>query len=120
MDAGREIIYWCYAYLDVIKKYNCILHSALDDCPDFIWYNVHPSIHQIIPWGSVIYPHACNPKVLDNRSYEGYYFGICNNDALVEWFESVTKKVKHCQTAKFDEFRTNIGNDKPMPGALAI
>eukprot|EP00957_Ditylum_brightwellii_P082030 6237733-Ditylum_brightwellii.AAC.1 len=36
MDAGKEIIYWCYAYLDVIRKYKRILHSALGDCPDFI------------------------------------------------------------------------------------
>jgi hypothetical protein len=38
----------------------------------------------------------------------------------VEWYDPQNKKVKHCQTAKFDEFRTHIGNDKPMPGALSI
>eukprot|EP00957_Ditylum_brightwellii_P142646 10868464-Ditylum_brightwellii.AAC.2 len=120
MYAGKAVIYWCYAYLDVIRKYKCILHSALGDCPDFIWYNVCPSIHQLIPWGSVIYPHSHNTKALDNRSFEGYYFGICKNNSLVEWFDPSTQKVKHCQTAKFDKFRTHIGNDKPMPGALAI
>eukprot|EP00957_Ditylum_brightwellii_P059026 4476802-Ditylum_brightwellii.AAC.1 len=29
-------------------------------------------------------------------------------------------KVKHCQTAKFDEFCTHIGDDKLMPVALTI
>eukprot|EP00957_Ditylum_brightwellii_P148197 11283893-Ditylum_brightwellii.AAC.1 len=49
MDAGKETTYWCYVYLDVIRKYICILHSTLGDCPDFIWYNIQPSIHQLIP-----------------------------------------------------------------------
>eukprot|EP00957_Ditylum_brightwellii_P110836 8453930-Ditylum_brightwellii.AAC.1 len=49
MDARKETTYWSYAYLDMIKKYNCILHSALGNCPDFIWYNNQPSIYQLIP-----------------------------------------------------------------------
>eukprot|EP00957_Ditylum_brightwellii_P166661 12687597-Ditylum_brightwellii.AAC.1 len=28
--------------------------------------------------------------------------------------------VKHCTTAKYDEFRTHVGNDAPMTGTLAI
>eukprot|EP00957_Ditylum_brightwellii_P190590 14508332-Ditylum_brightwellii.AAC.1 len=36
MDTGREEIYWCYVSTDVIIKYNCTLHSAINDCPDFI------------------------------------------------------------------------------------
>eukprot|EP00957_Ditylum_brightwellii_P182181 13880098-Ditylum_brightwellii.AAC.2 len=120
MDAGKAVTYWCYAYLDMIRKYNCILHSAVGDCPDFIWYNVCPSIHQLIPLCSVIYPHLHNSKTLDNRSSEGYYLSICSNNSLEEWFNPSTQKVKHHQTAKFDEFRTHIGNDKLMPGALAI
>ena len=66
MDADKAVIFWCYAYLDYIKKYNCTLHSAIGDCPDYIWYNTRPSIHQLIPWGSVIYPLAHNPKALEN------------------------------------------------------
>eukprot|EP00957_Ditylum_brightwellii_P095448 7270179-Ditylum_brightwellii.AAC.1 len=57
MDAGREDIYWCYASTDVIRKSNYTLHSAINDCPDFLWYDICPSIHQLIPWGCVIYPH---------------------------------------------------------------
>eukprot|EP00957_Ditylum_brightwellii_P004927 375625-Ditylum_brightwellii.AAC.1 len=104
MDAGKETTYWYYAYIDAIRKYNCILHSSLGNCPDFIWYNITPSIHQLIPWGSVIYPCLHNSKALDKRLFEGYYFGTCNNNSLVEWFDPDTWKVKHCQTAKFDEF----------------
>eukprot|EP00957_Ditylum_brightwellii_P062879 4770712-Ditylum_brightwellii.AAC.1 len=28
--------------------------------------------------------------------------------------------VKHCNTSQFDEYRTHVGEDKPIPGALAI
>ena len=120
MDAGREEIYWCYASTDVIRKYNCTLHSAINDCPDFLWYGIRPSIHQLIPWGCVIYPHTHDSKALALRHTEGYYFGITNSNSLVEWFDSKTKIVKHCNTAQFDEYRTHVGEDKPMPGALAI
>eukprot|EP00957_Ditylum_brightwellii_P021870 1649139-Ditylum_brightwellii.AAC.1 len=58
MDTGREEIFFCYASTDVIRKYKCTLHTAINDCPDFIWYGIHLSIHQLIPWGCVIYPHA--------------------------------------------------------------
>ena len=34
-DAGCEDKFWCYASTDVIKKYNCTLHSVTGDCPDF-------------------------------------------------------------------------------------
>eukprot|EP00957_Ditylum_brightwellii_P206739 15349758-Ditylum_brightwellii.AAC.1 len=95
MKDGKGTTYWCYAYLGMNSKYNCILHSTLDDCPDFIWYNIQPSIHQLIPWGSVIYPHPQNSKALENRLFEGYYFRSVNNNLLVEWFDPKTQKVKH-------------------------
>eukprot|EP00957_Ditylum_brightwellii_P167830 12775528-Ditylum_brightwellii.AAC.1 len=38
----------------------------------------------------------------------------------MEWFDPISKTVKHCNTAQFDEYRTCVGNDKPMPDALAI
>eukprot|EP00957_Ditylum_brightwellii_P145369 11070617-Ditylum_brightwellii.AAC.1 len=70
--------------------------------------------------GCVIYPHTHDTKALALRHTEGYYFGITNSNSLVEWYDSITKTVKHCNTAQFDEYRTCVGNDKPMPGALAI
>eukprot|EP00957_Ditylum_brightwellii_P038487 2908709-Ditylum_brightwellii.AAC.1 len=38
----------------------------------------------------------------------------------MEWFDLNTNIIKHCNTAQFDEYRTHVSNDKPMPGALAI
>ena len=119
-DAGRDNTFWCYASTDVIRKYNCTLHSSTGDCPDFLWYGIRPSIHQLLPWGCIIYPHTHDTKALAHRRAEGYYFGITNSNSLVEWFDPCTQSVKHCNTASFDEFRTHIGTDPPMPGALAI
>eukprot|EP00957_Ditylum_brightwellii_P183974 14013824-Ditylum_brightwellii.AAC.1 len=51
---------------------------------------------------------------------ESYYFGIINSNPLVELFDTNTNIVKPCNTAQFDEYRTHVGNDKPMPGALTI
>eukprot|EP00957_Ditylum_brightwellii_P179113 13644818-Ditylum_brightwellii.AAC.1 len=120
LDAGKEEVYWCYASTDIIRKYNCILHSGLSDCPDYIWYDICPSIHQLIPWECVIYPYTHDIKALSLRHTEGYHFGITNSNSLVEWFDPITKTVKHCNTAHFDEYRTHVGKDKPMTGALAI
>eukprot|EP00957_Ditylum_brightwellii_P104871 7992703-Ditylum_brightwellii.AAC.1 len=74
----------------MFKKYNCTLQSAINDCPDFIWYGIHPSIHQMIPWRCVVCPL---------RDTERYYFGITNGNSLVEWFDPNTKTVNHCNTA---------------------
>eukprot|EP00957_Ditylum_brightwellii_P117907 8993661-Ditylum_brightwellii.AAC.1 len=84
MDAGKEEVYWCSASTDVIRKYNCTLHSALNDCPDYIWYGICPSIHQLIPWKCVICPYTHDTKALALRHTEGYYFGITNSNSLVE------------------------------------
>eukprot|EP00957_Ditylum_brightwellii_P097689 7440558-Ditylum_brightwellii.AAC.1 len=54
------------------------------------------------------------------RDQEGYYFGVCNNNSLVEWFDPNTKAVKHFTTAKYNEFRTHVGNDSLIHGAFAI
>eukprot|EP00957_Ditylum_brightwellii_P141956 10814582-Ditylum_brightwellii.AAC.1 len=88
MDSGKEEIYWCYTSTDVIKIYNCFLHSVLNDCPDYICYVTCPSIHQLIPWQCVIYPHTHDTKTLALRLMEGYYFGITNSNSLVEWYDS--------------------------------
>eukprot|EP00957_Ditylum_brightwellii_P096900 7379765-Ditylum_brightwellii.AAC.1 len=70
MDAGREEIYWCYASTYVIRKYNYTLRSAMNNCPDFLWYGICPSIHQPIPWECVIYPPTHNNKALALRHTE--------------------------------------------------
>eukprot|EP00957_Ditylum_brightwellii_P052159 3954674-Ditylum_brightwellii.AAC.1 len=70
MDTGREEI--------------CTLHSAINDCPDFLWYGIGPSIHQMIPWGCIIYPHTHDNEALALRHTEGYYFGITNINSLAE------------------------------------
>eukprot|EP00957_Ditylum_brightwellii_P136460 10407024-Ditylum_brightwellii.AAC.1 len=59
-------------------------------------------------------------KALDDCIQEGYYFGICNINYLAEWFDPITNTVKHCTTAKYDELRTHVGNDTPIPDILAI
>eukprot|EP00957_Ditylum_brightwellii_P016871 1272487-Ditylum_brightwellii.AAC.1 len=120
MDAGREKIYWCYASTDVIRKYNCTLHSAINDCLDFVWCGIRPSINQLIPWVCVIYPYTHDTKDLTLRHTEGYYVGITNSSSLAEWYDPITKIVKHCNTDQFDEYRKHVGNDNPMSGALAI
>eukprot|EP00957_Ditylum_brightwellii_P168291 12811445-Ditylum_brightwellii.AAC.1 len=66
MESGREEIYWCYVSTDVIRKYNCTLHLAINDSPD-LWYGIYPSIHQLIPWGCVIYPHIYDNEALALR-----------------------------------------------------
>eukprot|EP00957_Ditylum_brightwellii_P146064 11122232-Ditylum_brightwellii.AAC.1 len=103
MDAGKEEKYWCYASTDVIKKYNCTLQSALSDFPDFIWIGNRPSIHQLAPWGCVIYPHTHDTKALSQQHTECYYFDITNSNFLVEWLDPTTNTVKHCNTAQLDE-----------------
>eukprot|EP00957_Ditylum_brightwellii_P102257 7795106-Ditylum_brightwellii.AAC.1 len=35
MDANKEEQYWCYTYVDLIRKYNVTYHSALKDYPDY-------------------------------------------------------------------------------------
>ena len=87
MDVGRENIYWCYTSTDVIRKYSCTLHSAINDYPDFLWYGICPSIHQLIPWGCVIYPHTHDNKALALRHTEGCYFGTTNSSSLVDWYD---------------------------------
>eukprot|EP00957_Ditylum_brightwellii_P211080 15365728-Ditylum_brightwellii.AAC.2 len=109
MDAGREEMYLCYASIDVIRKYDCTLYSAINDCPDFIWYDICPSIHQLISCGFAIYPHTHDNKALTLRYTEGYYFGITNSNSLVEWYDPITKIVKHCNTSQLDEYRTHVG-----------
>eukprot|EP00957_Ditylum_brightwellii_P145897 11110285-Ditylum_brightwellii.AAC.1 len=99
MDTGEGEAYWCYASTDAIRKYNCTLQSALNDCQDYIWYGICPSIHQLSPWGCVIYPHTHDTKALALRHTEDYYFGITNSNFLVEWFDPIAKTDKHCNTA---------------------
>eukprot|EP00957_Ditylum_brightwellii_P155649 11848715-Ditylum_brightwellii.AAC.1 len=84
MDAGEEEKYWCYASTDIIKKYNCTLHSVLGNCPDFIWNGIRPSIHQVVPWDCAICHHTYDTKDISQQHKEGYYFGITNSSSLVE------------------------------------
>eukprot|EP00957_Ditylum_brightwellii_P128481 9799548-Ditylum_brightwellii.AAC.1 len=84
MDAGKEEVYWYYASMDVFRKCSRILHSALNDFPDFIWYVICPSSHQLIPWECVIYPRTHDTKALALRHTKCYYFGITNSNSLVE------------------------------------
>eukprot|EP00957_Ditylum_brightwellii_P012476 943245-Ditylum_brightwellii.AAC.1 len=120
MDADKEEKYWCYASTDVIKKYNCTLHSALGNCPDFMWSGNKPSFYQLIHWCCVIYPHTHDTKALSPQHEKGYYVGITNIISLVKWLGSTANTVKHCNTAQFDEDCTHVGTDKPMSDALAI
>eukprot|EP00957_Ditylum_brightwellii_P070966 5392793-Ditylum_brightwellii.AAC.1 len=120
MDAGREEKYWCYASTDVIRKYTCTLRSAIGNCLYFTWSGIRPSVNQWVPWDCVIYPHKHDTKDPAQSHTEGYYFGITNSSSLVEWLDPETKTMKHCNTTQFDEHRTHVGDDKPMPGTPAI
>eukprot|EP00957_Ditylum_brightwellii_P017405 1310969-Ditylum_brightwellii.AAC.3 len=91
-DDTKYIIYWYYAHTDMAKKYNCTIHSATNDYPEYAWSGTHPYLHHIIPWGCVIYPHTHHPKALEN------------------------KHVEACS----DKCRTHLRSDPPMLGALAI
>eukprot|EP00957_Ditylum_brightwellii_P112378 8567853-Ditylum_brightwellii.AAC.2 len=64
--------------------------------------------------------HIHDTKSLTLRHTEGYYVGITNSNAIVEWYDPKTKIVQHRNTVQFDEYRTHVGDDNPMPGALAI
>eukprot|EP00957_Ditylum_brightwellii_P160509 12218974-Ditylum_brightwellii.AAC.1 len=94
LDAAKDVIYWCYTYTNVVKKYNCTIQSATNDCPENTWFGICPSIHHFISYGYVIYPHIHHPKAPENRHVEGYYMGTTNSNSLIEWLDPSTSKVK--------------------------
>eukprot|EP00957_Ditylum_brightwellii_P204321 15338664-Ditylum_brightwellii.AAC.1 len=77
-------------------------------------------MHHLIPWGYVIYHRTHSPKDLEARHDEGYYTGITNSSSLIEWWDQKTGKVKQCNTAWFHEFRTHLGDNKPVSDIFDI
>eukprot|EP00957_Ditylum_brightwellii_P145100 11051351-Ditylum_brightwellii.AAC.1 len=84
LDVAKDVSFWCHAYIDVVKKYNCTIHSATTDCLEYSWSGICFSSHQLISWDCGIYPHTHHPKTLEHRHDEGNYMGITNSNYLIK------------------------------------
>ena len=121
IDSGLPKILWCYNAEYQVNLYNALLHSATNEQPDYEWFGIRRSIHDIRVWGCEIRPISQSPSKLQSSTQHGYFMGVTNTQAVIKWWDpNHPTTIKYCTSAKFNEFITYLPDGKLSPGSMLM
>ena len=120
-DSGLPMKLWCFNAEYQAYIYNSLLHTATNEQPEYYWYGIHRSIHDLHIWGCSIHPITPHPTKLQPRTSKGYFMGITSSQSIIKWWDIASpNKIKYCTSAKFNEYLTYIPNGDLSPGSIIM
>ena len=118
-DANLPPSLWCFSYEHATDIYGAMLHSAIKESPDYLWYGVRRSIHDFRVWGCHI--EAMKGTKLTNsedRTESGYFLGTTATRSVIRYWDPTNpNSIGYCTTAKFNEYETYDPSGKLSPGS---
>ena len=93
-DANLPSKLWCYSYEHATEIYGAMVHSAINEAPDYLWYGTRRSIHDFRVCGCHI--KALKRTTLSNskdRTESGYFLGTTATRSVMQYWNPASV---HC------------------------
>ena len=108
-DSGLNHNLWCFAAESMVDTYNARIHSATREQPDFDFYGIRRSIHELRIWGCAIEKKETTAKQSEQRSISGYFLGLTHTKAVIKyWDPEQPRQIKYATSATFYEDHTYL------------
>ena len=83
INSGHLSNKWCYAMETAANTYHCLLHSAIDTSPYYVWYKIVPSVYNFHVWGCHLQVKDHDLKKSENHMIGGFNMGFTKSHLLI-------------------------------------
>ena len=103
-DSDLQKSLWCFALESMVNTYNARVHSATSEQPDFDFYGIRRSIHDLCIWGCSIEKKNPTTQQTTSQSISGYFMGLTHTKAIIKyWDPTHPRQIKYATSASFYE-----------------